>query len=64
MSSYKVKYSVWKSRIVPVLEASGWHSLEIGGSTFMVNETIGLRFEYRYYGNSAPVNVGILEAIP
>jgi len=29
----------------------------------MVNEAIGQRFEYRYYGNSAPIWIGPLEMV-
>jgi len=61
--SNKVKYGVWKRRIVPILKASGWNIVNIDDHTYMVNESIGQRFEYRYYGNSAPVWLGNLEAI-
>ena len=61
--SNKVKYGVWQRRIVPILKVSGWNSMNIDGIYYMVNTTIGYRFEYRYYGNSAPVWLGDLEAI-
>ncbi len=61
--SNKVKYGVWQRRIVPILKVSGWNSTNIDGISYMVNTTIGYRFEYRYYGNSAPVWLGNLEAI-
>ena len=60
--SNKVKYGVWQRRIVPILKASGWNNVEIDGISYMVNTNIGYRFEYRYYGNSAPVWIGDLEA--
>ena len=63
MISNKLKYGVWQRRILPILEVSGWNSTINDGTTYMVNESIGQRFEYRYYGNSAPVWVGELEAI-
>ena len=63
MISNKVKYGVWQKRILPILEVSGWNISTIDGTTYMVNESVGYRFEYRYYGNSAPVWIGRLEAI-
>jgi len=63
MRSNRIKYGVWKYRILPILEASGWTSQSIDGSNYMVNETFGQRFEYRYYGNSAPVLIGNLEVL-
>lgn len=63
MSSNKVKYGVWQRQIVPILKVSDWNSATIDDTTYMVNESIGQRFEYRYYGNYAPVWVGDLEAI-
>ena len=59
--SNKVKYSVWKHRLLPILRASGWFEDEINGKTYMVNILVGHLFEYRYYGNSAPVWIGPLE---
>ena len=63
MISNKLKYGVWQSRILSILEVSGWNSMTINRTTYMVNESIGQRFEYRYYGNSAPVWIGELEAV-
>ena len=63
MRKHRINYSAWKCRILPILEVSGWNSLNLDGSTFMVNRTIGQRFEYRYYGNSAPIWIGPLEVV-
>ena len=59
----RVRYGTWKERILPILEISGWETVELGARTYMVNSSIGYRFEYRYYGKSAPVWVGELEVI-
>ena len=59
----RVRYGTWKERILPILEISGWETVELGARTYMVNSSIGYRFEYRYYGKSAPVWVGTLEVI-
>ena len=64
MRKHRIQYSAWKCRILPILEVSGWISRNLNGSTYMVNENIVLMFEYRYYGNSAPIWIGPLEAIP
>ena len=61
-SGFKVIYRTWKNRILPMLELSGWTSYEDdNGTTFMFHESLNYRFEYRYYGNSAPVWLGELE---
>ena len=60
----KVRYSTWKNRIMPILEISGWKTIEADKfMTYMVNDSIGYRFEFRYYGKSAPVWIGELEVI-
>ena len=62
MTSYKIKYSVWMKRIVPILELSGWEITE-GDATYMLHRASGQRFSFRYYGNSAPVQIHDLEKI-
>ena len=63
MARYRVKISVWKSRILPILKISGWEEMTEGDKTYMVNEDRRYRFEYRNYGNSAPVSIMELEEI-
>ena len=63
MTSYKIKYSVWKQRIVPILELSGWEQITEGDATYMLHRASRHRFEFRYYGNSAPVQINELEKI-
>jgi hypothetical protein len=61
MSSYKIKYSVWKKRVLPILERSGWELMENEGATYFVHQASKSLFEFRYYGDSSPVNVGEIE---
>ena len=63
MKSFKVYYSTWKNRILPILKISGWIDETIDDKTYKINYTIGYRFEYRNYGKSAQVWVGELEVI-
>lgn len=57
MAKYQIKYSVWRHRILPILELSGWEQVTEKNRTYMLNRTSGYRFEYMYYGNSSPVNI-------
>ena len=63
LTNYVIKYSVWKRRILPILEASGWNSMTVSGRTYMVNSALGQRFEYREYARCSPVLIGTLEVI-
>ena len=63
MRKHRIHYSAWKCRILPILEVSGWIHRNLNGSTSMVNRDIAQRFEYRYYGNSAPIWIGPLEVV-
>ena len=63
MKSFKVYYSTWKNRILPILKISGWIDEKTDNKTYKVNSMIGYRFEYRDYGKSAQVWVGELEVI-
>jgi len=60
---FKVKYSSWKNRIIPLLELCGLKVERIDEKTYLVNREIGYRFEYRYYGHSAPVWIGETEVV-
>ena len=63
MKSFKVYYSTWKNRMLQILEISGWIDEKIDDKTYMINRTVGYKFEYRDYGKSAQVWVGELEVI-
>ena len=63
MKCFKVYYSTWMNRIIPVLEISGWTDEKIDKKTYKINTSIGYRFEYRDYRKSAQVWVGELEVI-
>ena len=63
MATYRTWYSTWRHRIIPILEISGWELQEIDAKTYFVNGSIGYRFEYRYYGNCAPIWLGELEVV-
>ena len=63
MAINQIKYSIWKDRILPILELSGWEKATEENRTYMMNRTSGYRFEFKYYGNSAPVKLCDLEQI-
>ena len=59
----KVLNRTWNERVRTVLEISGWDQQRDQGRTYMVNRTIGYRFEVREYARQAPVWIGELEEL-
>ena len=63
MALNQIKYTLWRDRIVPILELSGWEKATDGEKTLMRNRDYGYQFEFKYYGNSAPVKISDPEPI-